>query len=513
MTKTILYSENNYFSINLFKNKKVKNKLNLKCIIASDNGIQMLQESFKNTKIIRIENFSKSNVNFLEKVKKNLLDEANSEVFSKIESECIKFLDFVNPNQNKFSLIEARQTFSDNLVFILDFIDYFKPEIIIFTNSPHCFQSHLLYKVCEIKKIKVIFKREISLPQNYIFQNSIKNAYLKLKINNKKENFEIRKELSNYIKAILKKDKKKINKIFSRLRNHKIIYNRYYLNSYIFFSILRIIHLTPIIFIKFLRDLIISFKNKNKSFLILEDFIKKKNITYNNSKTSKLNMNIELLLGDLRKFKLLKYYKKKQTDIELNCKYIYFPLHYQPEATTYPFGGAFIDQIKAIRLLSAYFTDCKILIKEHPDTFNISHLAWTKGDYSRNENFYDQISQIKNVHLVDLRENSLDLIDKAHGIATISGAVGLEGLLRGKHTIVFGYPWYEKFGEIFKFDRHEKISSDLNKYMKKKISVSKTIKDINLFSENIFKIDRINNKDERIVNIFLESIKSNYENI
>ena len=51
--------------------------------------------------------------------------------------------------------------------------------------------------------------------------------------------------------------------------------------------------------------------------------------------------------------------------------------------------------------------------------------------------------------------------------------------------------------------------------MKKKISISKTIKDINLFSENIFKIDGINNKnkDGRIVNIFLESIKSNYENI
>jgi hypothetical protein len=39
MTDTVLYSENNYFSINLFKNKKVNNKLNLKCIIASDNGI------------------------------------------------------------------------------------------------------------------------------------------------------------------------------------------------------------------------------------------------------------------------------------------------------------------------------------------------------------------------------------------------------------------------------------------------------------------------------------------
>ncbi|MDC1200506.1 hypothetical protein N8012_01365 [Pelagibacteraceae bacterium] len=509
MTKTILYSENNKFSVNLFKNEKIEKKLNIECVIATKNDIELLKNTFKDARIISIENFAISNIEFIKHQKENLLDANNSETFSQIESECIKLLDFVNPGQNKFSLIEARLIFSESLVFILDFIYYYKPELIIFTNVPHSFQSYLFYKVCEIKKIKIIFKRELSLPQNYIFQNSIKKPLINFNNNEKKQNTKIRKKLSNYIKAILNNDKKKINKIFSRLRNHKMIHNQYYFNSFIIFFILRTIHITPLIILKLLRDIAISFKLKNKQFLMLEDYIKDKNKNLNNSRTSKLKMNVEFFLGDLRKFKLLQYYKRKQNKIEFNQKYIYFPLHYQPEATTYPFGGIFIDQIRAIKLLAAYFTNYKIVVKEHPDTFNISHLAWTKGDYTRNENFYDQISSIKDVIFVDLKKNSLDLIKGASAVATVAGAVGLESLLMGKHTLIFGHPWYEEFEEVFKFDKHDEISSNLDKYIKKKISIKKTIKDINLSSRNIFEWSEAMSQSEikKLETLFLERIE------
>lgn len=494
MKNIVVFSENNKFILELFKDKNFKKQFSIKCIIASVINLKNLKDSFKNEKIITIENFTKSNLEFIPKNKKNLMDVNNYKIFSKIESECIKMLDFSNPNQDKFTLIDARQLYTDSVEFILNFLEHFKPDIVFFTNSPHSFQSYILYKICEIKNIKTIFKREISLPLNYIFQNSILVNDDNFNFNSKKENSKVRIILKNYIKKIINNEKKNVQNIFLRLRNHKLIYRKKFFNNFYLFLIIRFLKLIPIYLIRYLKNLYIFYKFKNKDVLMVEDFIKDKNKSYKKSYTSKIKMDFELFLGDLRKFKLLNYYNHKVTETDFSEKFIYFPLHYQPEATTYPFGGNYVDQLKAINLISEYFENCKIYIKEHPDTFNISQLAWTRGDYTRSNNFYDQISNIKNVKLIDLKVNTFDLIDNAHAVATVSGAVGLESLIKGKHTLILGYPWYNKFSQAFQFKNHEYISSNLKTYMNKKISKSKTIKEINEIANNIFSINEVSNE-------------------
>ena len=214
-----------------------------------------------------------------------------------------------------------------------------------------------------------------------------------------------------------------------------------------------------------------------------------------------------MLLGYFRKLHLLKFYQKKTTKLDLQKKYIYFALHYQPEATTYPFGGAFIDQVNAVKLLSSYISDdCFIYIKEHPDTFNTSHLSWVKGDYSRDINFYEQLLSIKNVKFADIRINSQDLINSSYAVATISGAVGLESLIKEKHTFIFGSPWYKNFNDVFKFTEHKNISNDLKYYMKKKISKKNVIKSIERYCNIMFQRDDLKDLSSRknVVNLLFK---------
>ena len=77
MKDIVVFSENNKFILELFKDKNFKKQFSIKCIIASVINLKNLKDSFKNEKIVTIENFTKSNLKFIPKNKKNLMDENN----------------------------------------------------------------------------------------------------------------------------------------------------------------------------------------------------------------------------------------------------------------------------------------------------------------------------------------------------------------------------------------------------------------------------------------------------
>jgi hypothetical protein len=119
--------------------------------------------------------------------------------------------------------------------------------------------------------------------------------------------------------------------------------------------------------------------------------------------------------------------------------YVYFPLHYEPERTTTPDGGAFTDQLRAIARLRALLPrDHAICVKEHPSQFN----PFMKGHLGRTPAFYDALRRIEGVHLLPPEASSAALLIGAAGVATITGTVGLEAALLGKRTLVFGHPWF-----------------------------------------------------------------------
>lgn len=135
-------------------------------------------------------------------------------------------------------------------------------------------------------------------------------------------------------------------------------------------------------------------------------------------------------------------------------KYVYFALHFQPEMSTSPTGGDFANQIYTLLLLSQVLpSDYKIFVKEHPAQFRVFR---RNNLYYRSKFFYDRLSQMPKVTMVDRETNSFDLIDNSFCTATITGTIALESVARGKNSIVMSLS--NKFVDIDGIFHAQKMS-------------------------------------------------------
>jgi hypothetical protein len=136
----------------------------------------------------------------------------------------------------------------------------------------------------------------------------------------------------------------------------------------------------------------------------------------------------------LNKYRCYQAHKRLSITIDFAQPFIVFFLHYQPERTTLPEGFGFAQQILAISALRAATPlHIAIIVKEHPSTFT-NRCETTQ----RHPSFYEDISALRGVFLSKIEINSYALLDSALAVATITGTVGVEALLRGKPAIFFG---------------------------------------------------------------------------
>jgi len=113
-------------------------------------------------------------------------------------------------------------------------------------------------------------------------------------------------------------------------------------------------------------------------------------------------------------------------------KYVYFPLHLQPEATTMLLAPFYLNQLSVIENLSkAIPVGYRLVIKEHPNMLG-----------ARPMSFYRRLKHLPNVRLIHPFENGFEVVKHAALIFTLTGTAGLEGLLMKKPVIVLGETYY-----------------------------------------------------------------------
>ena len=190
------------------------------------------------------------------------------------------------------------------------------------------------------------------------------------------------------------------------------------------------------------------------------------------------------IVAVLRKHYLFKYYQSLATSEITNQDYIIVFLHFQPERTSLPEGQQFAQQFHLIRTLQIANPGIKIYVKEHPSMF-IGHLDIRY----RTKSFYKAISDLDNVELVDIRTDAFSLIDKALSLATITGTVGVQALIRGKGVLCFGTSSYLGLDGVFQIknceDAQKAISELLRNKRKEGLDISKST------LANMHRIDRI----------------------
>lgn len=151
---------------------------------------------------------------------------------------------------------------------------------------------------------------------------------------------------------------------------------------------------------------------------------------------------------------------------DLQKPFVYFALHYQPEASTSARGGMFSNQINAIEALRKILPNgWWICVKENP----------VQQHMYRDLPFFLRANQWPEVKFIDSSTKSEYLVKKSQVVATVTGTVGYESLLLGKPSIYFGDAWYGGLPNTYRFD----FSLNLEEISCQKIDPNKLEKAIN----------------------------------
>jgi hypothetical protein len=391
------------------------------------------------------------------------------ESFSKCKKTFDKMLSFASYNQSCFTKKENEDLYKQTLSFILFFLNNKKPDLIINMHIPHNFFEVMLAEICEIKHIDHIYLRHFGIPNIYILQNSLyKNdrSFLN-KFNKKLSNKLIFKNIKKNI-HFFRTDNLNIKPKNNKWQNNSLLF--YYKKNFPFFYFTRfIVYLKNAlkIFIKTIYLLVFYGKKKSIYYFFLQvDKIKKIKTNYLKNKTSRFFLNYVNFYSDIYKFKLIEKYRSLSVEPDYNEKFIYYPLWYQPSASSYPFARNFLDNISAIKILSNNNKNLKIYIKEHEDIFNLSRHAWVKGAHVRTENFYKALLKIPNVKLINILESDSNLISNSFAVATLPTKMLFLAIAKRKPVILFGHSPLSSLNCVFSFDNNFTINYLLDKIVK-----------------------------------------------
>jgi hypothetical protein len=113
-------------------------------------------------------------------------------------------------------------------------------------------------------------------------------------------------------------------------------------------------------------------------------------------------------------------------------RYVLYPIHFQPEASTLVQAPLYLDQAALIEDISKSLpVGYQLYVKEHVSNRGRRPLG-----------FYERLRRTFGVRLLGPDEDTWALIRNASAIAVITGTVGWEGLLFGKPVVTFGDVFY-----------------------------------------------------------------------
>lgn len=377
----------------------VAKRLGAKQVVSISVSDLKLNDYVKKYEWINSDDFNKKIYSFMSDKKLPALDAKLFEELRWCESLYYSMIDRLEvENLKNISYHQRKKYYENDLRCMLWILENYKIDVCVFSTIPHISFDFVLYGLCKFLGIKtVIGYFGIPIPGKSIstfFMSDIFNPIPKLNNFNPTSNSKIQ--------------------IPERMKHYYEHYGREKdsIKSFVYAS-----------------DYIVE-KNKLQSFL---ELVRKK-IKQRNFITSIRKKVTQHFVGK----RIDKYLNKYQVD-KAEGKYIYYPLHYQPECTSLPMGGAYYNQIHVIRLLSKCLPKgITLYVKPHP-----------RRNLLTNEDFYDQIRELDNVKLLSSKTNTYELIDNALAVVSLTGTAITEALIRGIPVMMFGYHFWKYAPNVF----------------------------------------------------------------
>jgi len=416
------------------------------------------------------------------------LDKETIISYSENENTILKMMDRMDPTQRNLSYTERINLYYRLLTYWLYVFDTHDIECVVFNEMPHFPLDYILYSVAQKKGIKVFRFSSTHVASRVMLFGCLE------KTPNYFNKYDKEKELSNDVSLYLTRMEGEYSKAIP-------FYMNQVLNS------------------SFGVKNINRWIKKGCQYLIYppESPLKAKKGFVSILKFSGLYLGYYRIRGNIYKRYLRKEYNTLVKDVNLEKKYIYIPLHYQPERTTSPEGGVFSNQYLMVSMLSKSIPKgWRIYVKEHTSQFSPK----LYGERGRSKSFYRDILELGNVDLIPFSYGAFDLIDSAQVVATVTGTSALEAINRGKYAFVFGYVWFSSCEGIERVENKEDITKVLDKIERKQTPSKTKIRNffrsidqnsvIGYTGEGTVKITSRISSDENIEN--LTTLLYNYQN-
>jgi hypothetical protein len=342
----------------------------------------------------------------------NLGFEFSTKNFSKRNISCSD-LDIMNKKYQKFVEIVSRKYVTiyphnseiyNAFIMQMYWIDYVLKEnnieLIIFQSFPHEGLDYIIYEYAKLKKIKIIMTLQSLFPNRFWITNTIDGF----------GNFLNEPNIEKKINIDFSIPKKWF--YMSYQANQPLLKSRYYSLFSVFKDLLQKPHYLPIILMRYY---------------------------YN------------------RQYKTdVKRGAKQESSI--SDKYIYVPLHLQPELTVTTLGGEnlrFSDQLYILETLRSIIPEnIQIVCKDNPKQTNLF----------RDKNFYRRLYAIPNLVMADTNINGQAMIANSLGVAVLCGTSGWEAINTGKPCLSFGNAWYNTAPGVMIFSENDfKFDTWMNK--------------------------------------------------
>lgn len=330
-------------------------------------------------------------------------------------------------------------------------LDKFKPDAVIFT-AMASLPPLILAKICEMKKIPYYILKSTRVKKLYtIIRNSYKEESYDIEkdfkkiLKSKNFNSSAIKYVESFIKTpespeYAKGNKKKIE-LLKRKNILSILFSR---GLYLGIRIAKA-------GIKYCLNL----TTKEESFL------------RDKGKMSKWWLNTKKEL-----FPKILLNKTCNQKLDFSEKYVYYPLHLNPEASTMILAPNFVNQLNVIEILAKNIPIThKLYVKEH-----IPNLG------TRPRGFYKELKKYPNVKLISPGEDTFSLIRNASLVATISGTAAWEAVLIGIPAITFSRSFYSIAGLSEYCTDLNEVGPKIKKLIYEKNSINKEERKIRLKS-------------------------------
>ncbi len=364
------------------------------------------------------------------------LDKEIIHAFLKHEKVVLKMMDRQDPYQS-ITYHERKRLYYNQLAYWFFILIKLSVDVFVTHYSPHFLSDYTCYAVCKYLKIQTVMFGSALIPGIMFPKTSIEDIptirIIPEDINQTSNSKKKSELIKNYIRSVSgeyrgaitwgMKREKEIDKL--KRSKYKRLIKLISINKWPSYLINKVLPLGKV--------------NRNNYFRRSGYLIEESPMT--NYELRRLSSK-----GKKKIDKIKKSYKNMCQAVSLDKKYLYFPLHYQPECTSSPEGDIYVDQWLIINMISCLLPKgWNLFVKEHPSQFMYTRNAFM----GRTVDFYKDINKFKNVKMIDSKINPFKLIDNAKAVVTLTGTSGLEAVLRGIPALVFGYAWYRNCPGVF----------------------------------------------------------------